>query len=139
MVMKAHLARTSDGVEVVRSLNARLKDLESITKNPRTKEDVSRIRQHVESFYSGLTKAELYRVRTTYLNILRRMLIPVSTLISDDVQLESGHTIPLRQGRTGRQLGDVVYFRKNGQIARTSRILIAGSDFSEDDSKDLKF
>jgi hypothetical protein len=131
MSVKAQLLRTSDASEIVNLMEHKLFALEGLVKHPRVQAHISHIRRDMKSFYCALPRAELHRARLVQLNILRQMSVPISTLICENMQLESGHVIPLHSGPMDKKLGTTTYFHKNGEVFKTGSITIAGPNLSD--------
>jgi hypothetical protein len=129
MSVKAQLVRTRDASEIVNFMERKLFVLEDLVKHPRVQAHISHIRRDMKTFYCALPRAELHRARLVQLNILRQMSVPISTLIRENMQLESGHIIPLHSGPNDQKLGATTYFQ-SGDVIKTGSITIAGPDLS---------
>lgn len=105
MAVKVQLTQLDTATDMLFVLNRKMLLLQELFRNPLVKQDICRRRNAVNVFYRSLWVAELHRVRTTVLNSFRGVCAPVSVLVNEGVQFESGRTVARMTGPNFKNLG----------------------------------
>lgn len=114
--------------DLVTIMNDKLVILENMFANPHTREDINRVRSAMSVFYGSLSLGALNRVRSSQINSLRAIVVPVSTLINEGLQLESGHLIPRKFGPNTARLGSYSTFGTDGTKSELPSILLVDAE-----------
>lgn len=126
--MKANLLRIGSVRDIVTVMNDKLNLLQRLFTNPHMREDISRVRSAMSIFYGSLSDGALSRVRSSQINVLRGIVVPVSTLINEGLQLETGHIVPKKTGPNTSKLGSHFSFAADGTKSEFPRIQLADVD-----------
>lgn len=105
MSLKAQISRLDRPTDLVKLFNMKMQALQELFPNPRTKENITRMWKATTEFYKYSSTAEINRIRTTILNSLRTINVPVQTLIEEGVQHESGYIVLRKSGPLAKKLG----------------------------------
>lgn len=131
MAVKVQLLRVDHAKDLARVLDCKLLLIQNMFANPMLKDEIGRTRSAIDVFYGALNCAELDRVRRTLLNSFRLVCVPVSILINEGIQLESGHIIPRKSGANSQRLGSYLRFQKDGSIGLCGKLALAASERTE--------
>jgi hypothetical protein len=128
MAMKASLLRVESVRDVVSVVDDKLRLLQAMFTNPHMQDEIGRARSAMDVFYGSLSCGGLYRVRSSQINVLRGVSVPVATLINEGLQLETGHLIPRKSGPNSKRLGAMRRIDKDGSTHDHGRIPLADMD-----------
>lgn len=132
MSLKAQISRLDKSNDLIKLFNMKMQALQGLIPNPRTKEKVTRMWRATNEFYKCYSNAELNRIRTTILNSLRTISVPVHILIEEGIQYESGYVVPRKSGQYAKKLGYCTVFGSRLKPAIENKIVMAEGDITQE-------